>query len=105
MDLKKIAAELEQVAGEKPVAEQTPPDDLLGAVTEDKGFDADRVARAAFDYVLSQLVESDDSETIGGAFMTGAVAMAEDAGVDKQEVAKAMVNLLDNIAAHAREML
>lgn len=102
MDLKSVADDLTKfLAKDKVEAKATPPEVLSGEITEDL---TPKVMRTAFNYVLTMLEDTDSADAIGKSFMVGAAAIANDTGLDPDEVSEAMIAFLEDIVTSAKEM-
>lgn len=110
MSLKHVAEDLDSfIAGlkaAKPVAVSTKNGKLeVEGTVAQTGPSLSEVVRATFDYVTSQLKESDGAESIGEAFMVACAGIAKDAGLDQAKVQQHALMFLEEIVEAARSTL
>lgn len=91
-----LAAELQQLA--PPQTESAPETAREPAPASPRAL-----ARTAIDYVLTQIQEEDDAETLGEAVVIASSALAVDLGLDDNEVVAEAVAFLTEAALTASE--
>lgn len=110
MSLKRLAEDLDSIiAGlksAKPTSVSTKSGKLeVEGTVAQTGPSLDEVVRATFDYVTSQLKESDGATSIGEAFMVACSGIAKDAGLDEAKVQAHALMFLEEIVEAARSTL